>query len=241
MNVNQQIFKDPEALANQFSDVLMYWIACSSGKIFHLAISGGNTPNLLFLTLASKYADTILWQKTHFWWVDERMVSPTDPESNFGTAQHLLFSKIRIPEQNIHRIRGEKNPLSEAVNYEQKIDRELTKSEGWPVFDLILLGMGTDGHTASIFPNRLDLFKSDHLCEVSSHPGTLQRRITMTGKVINHAAKICFLVTGINKAERLAEIWSEGEKAKLLPASYIQPVQGELLWYMDEQAAHSIC
>ncbi len=237
MTENVAIFKDPEALAESFSDQLMEWIANSPGIHFHLAISGGSTPNLLFSALATKYADSVLWHKTHFWWVDERMVSPDNPESNFGVARKLLFSKIVLPEKNIHRIRGEMNPQQEAACYAKEIAEEVKMVDGWPVFDLILLGLGEDGHTASIFPDQMEILESDHICEVAHHSVSLQPRITLTGRAINHARKICFLVTGTKKAGRLAEIWSKSEKAKLLPASCVRPVDGKLYWYVDQSAA----
>jgi 6-phosphogluconolactonase len=231
------IYKDPEEVANRVADQLMEWIAQSTGERFDMAISGGSTPNLLFAALASKYPASILWQKTHFWWVDERMVSPNDLESNFGNARQLLLSKIQIPAENIHRIQGEKEPVPEAESYALQIRREVGSKEGWPRFDLIQLGLGEDGHTASIFPNQMGLLHSDHICEVASHPDTYQQRITLTGKTINNASKIVFLVTGSNKSERLFEIWSGNEQGKMLPAFYIQPVNGELLWMTDRKAA----
>jgi len=232
-----QIFNSPQELAENVGDMLMGWIAQSTNACFHLAISGGGTPNLLFSYLASGYAESDLWQKVHFWWVDERMVESTDPESNFGTADQLLFSKIRIPKNNIHRIHGEANASNEISRYAGKIKTEVPEIMGWPRFDLILLGMGEDGHTASIFPNHLELISSDHICVTSNHPVTGQLRITLTGSVINHAAKICFLVSGTGKAEILSEIWSNGVKGQLLPASHIQPIDGELIWFVDNPAA----
>ncbi len=237
MNQNLTIFKDPETLADKVSDWLVELIANSTGNRFDLAISGGSTPKLLFRVLASKYPDSILWQKTHFWWVDERMVLPEEPESNYGVARELLFSKIRIPDRNIHRMRGEQDPCQEAEYYAQQIRDELDSYSGWPRFDLLLLGVGEDGHTASIFPDRMELLLSGSICEVAHHPVTGQSRITLTGSVINRAAKICFLVTGAGKAERLSEIFFGTEKASLLPAAYIKPVQGELSWFTDESAA----
>lgn len=237
MNQNITVFKDPQELADQVSDWLMDQIAKSTGSRFDLVISGGSTPKMLFSELASKYADSILWQKTHFWWTDERMVAPFDPESNFGTAQKLLFSKIDIPEKNIHRIKGESDPLQEVENYSQNIIETLTIVNGWPAFDLIFLGMGDDGHTASIFPNQTELLVSNRLCEIAYHPVTNQIRITLTGGVINHASLICFVVTGAGKAERLSGIFSNDENSKQLPAALIKPVNGELVWFLDKQAA----
>jgi len=231
------IYSNPETLAKTVGPLLMEWIAKSPSSCFHLAVSGGSTPNLLFEELAGQYPDSILWQKTHFWWVDERMVRSADPEGNYGTAQRLLFSKIRIPEGNIHRIRGERNPALEAVSYSAEIAGSVPMKDGWPRFNLVLLGMGEDGHTASIFPGHLALLKSQHICEVATHPATQQLRITLTGEVINRAATVCFLVTGNAKANRLSEILSKGEMGKLLPAGGIHPVNGELIWFADRNAA----
>jgi 6-phosphogluconolactonase len=233
------IFRNPEELANKFADQLMNWIENHSGDEFHLAVSGGKTPDLLFSELAAKYNDSELWRKVHFWWVDERMVSPENPESNFGVANCLLFSKISIPEENIHRIKGENEPKSEALAYADEIRGKIPIREGWPVFDLILLGMGDDGHTASIFPDQMELLSSNQICEVATHPSSGQKRITLTGRSINRAEKVCFLVPGANKAERMEEIWGKKENANLLPAAHILPVVGELSWYVDEAAAQN--
>ena len=232
-----QVFESPEVLADHFSDQLINWIANSPGERFDLAISGGTTPNLLFSALATKYATSPLWEKTHIWWVDERMVSWEDSDSNFGTARRLLFSKIVLPIQNIHPIKGEKDPETEAISYQHQLSQALKEHSGWPVFDLILLGMGEDGHTASIFPNQLDLLYSEKFCEVAVHPLSHQNRITLTGNVINHAESICFLVTGANKSEPLHEIWEESVKGNLFPAGRIFPAQGQLSWFCDKAAA----
>jgi len=233
-----KIYSDPEILAKSVSQQLMEWIAKSPATNFHLAISGGSTPNLLFQELAERYADSDLWQKTHFWWVDERMVESGDPESNYGTAQRLLFSRISIPERNIHPIHGALEPSREAAYYSAEIAGSVPMKNGWPRFDLVLLGMGEDGHTASIFPGSLALLKAEHICEVAIHPATRQLRITLTGEVINRAATVCFLVTGHAKAERLREIRSEDEKGRSLPAFGIRPASGELYWFADQGAAN---
>jgi len=230
------IYNTPEELASAFADQLMSWIHEFSGNACHLAISGGKTPNLLFEVLASKYSKSEFWQKIHFWWVDERMVPPTHPESNFGVAQKLLFSQISIPEGNIHRIKGENIPEDEALSYSFQIQEKLGISGNWPVFDLILLGMGDDGHTASIFPNQMKLLDSENICEVATHPGSGQKRVTLTGKVINSASKICFLVTGKEKANRLEEIVNHSSEASLLPAFHIK----NAFWYVDLAVAKQI-
>jgi len=230
------IYKTPEILAGELADQLINWIIDHEEGAFHLAVSGGKTPDMLFIALAQKYAASSQWQKVHFWWVDERMVSPDHPESNFGNARRLLFSKIQVPEKNIHRIKGENDPQTEALSYSQQILENLPQQNGWPKFDLILLGMGDDGHTASIFPDQLHLINSPEICEVALHPQNGQKRVTLTGQVINHSKKVCFIVTGASKAERLSEIWENKENAKLLPAAHIHPSKGKLYWYVDQLA-----
>ena len=237
---NLHIFKSPEELADRLADLMMSWVENRYGNAFHLAISGGKTPDLLFSVLALKYADSTLWQKIHFWWVDERMVPPNHTESNFGIVQKLLLSQIIIPEANIHRIKGENIPETEALSYSAQIQKNVQQKNEWPVFDLILLGMGDDGHTASIFPDQMHLLNSEHICEVATQPQSGQKRVTLTGKAINNALKVCFLVTGSNKAERLSEIWDNLTKANLLPAAHIHLQNGDMEWYLDETAAQLI-
>ena len=237
---NLYISKTPEELAVHFGEQLMNWVANYSEKAFHLAISGGKTPNLLFSVLAEKYAESPLWQKTHFWWVDERMVPPNHPESNFGVANKLLFSQISIPEENIHRIKGENTPEAEALSYSSQIQERLKQENGWPVFDLILLGMGDDGHTASIFPNQIKLFESTNVCAVAVHPESGQKRVTLTGKVLNNSIHVCFLVTGKTKADRMAEITGKTKDGQRLPAFYVSNANENTQWFLDQDAASKI-
>ncbi len=231
---NIHSYQSPEEVANEFAHKLMSWIESHPGPEFHLAISGGKTPDLLFSELAAKYYDSTLWQKVNFWWVDERMVPSDHPESNFGVVQKLLFSKIAVPEKNIHRIKGENNPEEEAKSYSAQISKILPTGNGWPVFDLILLGMGDDGHTASIFPDQMELLESDQICAVATHPVSGQKRVTLTGRAINNAAKICFLVTGSGKAERLNQIRNHPDLGRLLPAFHILNAE----WFVDTSAAN---
>lgn len=237
MKDNLYIYSTPEDLANELADQLISWISEHPGTAFHLAVSGGKTPDLLFDIMSKKFPHSYLWQKVHFWWVDERMVSADDPESNFGTVNRRLFSKIVIPGENIHRIKGENDPQAEAISYSDQVRERLMHQKGLPAFDLILLGMGDDGHTASIFPDQMHLLGSTHICEVAVNPQSGQRRVTLTGRVINNASAVCFIVTGAGKAERMAEIGGNQEKANLLPAAHIHPENGNLYWYLDQAAA----
>ncbi|MBL7967936.1 MAG: 6-phosphogluconolactonase [Prolixibacteraceae bacterium] len=228
------VYQTPADLANLFANQLMSRIAQKAEGEFHLAISGGKTPDLLFAILAEKYTSPDLWHKVHFWWVDERMVPPDHPESNYRVANQLLLSQISIAEENIHRIKGENNPEEEALSYAVQIQKNLPSGNGWPVFDLILLGMGDDGHTASIFPDQMELLESDQICAVATHPVSGQKRVTLTGKAINNAVKICFLVTGAGKAERLKEMRNYPDLARSLPAFHILNAE----WFVDQAAAY---
>lgn len=227
------ISKTPEELANAFAARLLLWIDENTRGAYHIALSGGNTPTLFFSVLTEKYKTIIPWQKIHFWWGDERMVSPDNPESNYGVARDLLLSKITIPPHHIHRIRGEADPAEEVKRYGLEIESILPLRNHWPLFDLILLGLGEDGHIASIFPDRLFLFESDQITDIAIHPVSGQLRITLTGKVLNNSTKVAFLVTGKPKARILNEILHHRKNAKVYPASYIRP-KGELHWFVDE-------
>lgn len=211
-------------------------VIIEKGRI-NLAISGGNTPKLLFEILATDYKNKIDWERIFFYWADERCVSPESIESNYGMIRNILFEKINIPDSNIYRIHGENDPASEAVSYSELIKNNLKTENGFPKFDLILLGMGDDGHTASIFPDRLDLLNSEDICAVAVHPESKQKRITLTGKTINNADKIYFLVTGKGKSEVIFEILEKKYNYLKYPSSYIHPNKHFPVWYLDKEAA----
>ncbi|MFV0506757.1 MAG: 6-phosphogluconolactonase [Bacteroidales bacterium] len=203
----------------------------------HIALSGGSTPKRLFCLLGDEYSKSIEWNRVHLWWGDERIVPPTDEDSNFKQVNDLLISKIKIPTQNIHRIKGELSANEACADLESNLQSDMPEKEGIPHFDIVLLGMGDDGHTASIFPDRLDLLSCDELCTVVHHPISAQERVTMTGKIINHAKNIWFLVTGNDKRERVDDIFTENECAENLPAAHILPTNGELVWFLDKEAS----
>lgn len=240
MSLNLNLYETPEKLAEELATQLMNWVENSPHPLFHLAISGGRTPDILFQALAEKYPDPKYWGKVHFWWVDERMVPPDDAESNYGKVYQTLFSKKIIPQENIHRIKGENEPFEESKSYSRQIVQKVPMQDGWPAFDLILLGMGEDGHTASIFPDQMHLLESPRTCEVATHPKSGQKRVTLSGTTLNHARKVCFIVTGPDKAGKVMEIVTSHENAWLLPAAHVKPVNDEVIWYLDEAAAREI-
>ncbi len=204
---------------------------------FNIALSGGSTPKSLFCALADNYADKLNWSKINFFWGDERSVSPDDEQSNYKTAKKNLLDRINIPSENIFRIKGENNPEEEAERYSSLLKSNLKILNNLPSFDFILLGIGEDGHTASIFPNQMHLLKSDKICEVAIHPETGQKRITLTGKVINNANNICFMVSGENKAIVVSQILKNLEEARNYPANYIISNSGLVQWHLDKRAA----
>jgi 6-phosphogluconolactonase len=228
----------PAAVARAFAD----WLAELSSRTEKLtiALSGGSTPAILFRLLAEEYNNQIDWTKLHFFWGDERCVPPDDEESNYKMTRELLFDKVAIPADNIYRIRGEEPPEEEAERYANIIAGAVAQKNGLPAFDLIMLGMGGDGHTASIFPDQMELLESQRWCEVATHPESGQQRVTLTGPVINNAQSVAFLVTGSSKTEKVDLILSEKEERLQYPAAHIHPYDGQLHWFMDKAAAAGI-
>lgn len=235
-----RIYKTPKKVYNAIAKEILKATQDSNQACFDIALSGGNSPKGLFKKLGKKYKDVIPWERIHFWWGDERCVSPDDEQSNYKMTVDYLLSNISIPKENIHRIKGEEDPEKEAKRYSKEMEETLNSRGKDPVFDIIILGLGDDGHTASIFPDQLELFEHDENCAATQHPITGQNRITVTGNVINNANQIFFLVTGENKSVRVGEIMNDNEAAKLLPAYYISPKNGELIWFLDEPAASKI-
>ena len=218
MNCETKILSDPDAVAQTFAEDFARWVNAASGS-FHVALSGGSTPKLLFKLWASDAAPAIDWDKVHFYWGDERCVAPDDADSNYGLTSKLFFEPAAISPDHIHRVRGESDPEAEAIRYSDLLQQQLNTKGGQPVFDLVMLGMGGDGHTASIFPHQMSLMQADTVCAVATHPESGQKRITITGNVISAAERIAFLITGDSKAEKYAGIVDNSEESKLWPAT----------------------
>lgn len=206
-------------------------------KTFTVALSGGSTPELLFSLLGDNYAKSVSWKNVHLFWGDERCVPPDNAESNFGLTKRKLIDKIEIPAINVHRIKGEEDPEYEAERYSNEILTFTQSRNGLPFFDLFILGLGDDGHTASIFPGNTEILNSEKICEVATHPVTYQQRITITGRVINNSSRVVFLVTGKKKAEIVENIINNRAEALNFPASFIVPTYGMLNWIVDKEAA----
>jgi len=201
---------------------------------FSVALSGGNTPRTVYSLLANEHKQ-LPWDRIHIFFGDERHVPPDDPESNFRMASESLLSKVPIPQNNVHRIRAELDAEAAAMQYEQEL-REFfhLMDHDWPRFDLIFLGLGDDGHTASLFPGSKALSNESSRVAANWVEKFQTSRITLTFPVLNHAAEIVFLVSGAGKARILSEVLRPG--VRKFPAQNVQPENGRLLWLVDQDA-----
>ena len=223
-------------MVKDFHDLLFDGIKSKKSKNqnYNFALSGGSAIRI-FEKYKEIFSSDIIAENLHVYWVDERCVPPDNPESNYGTARKFL-EYLNIPAENIHRIKGEDDPVAESLRYQDLLYKNLPSENGFPQFDLIMLGIGEDGHTASIFPDRLELFKTDTLCAVSIHPVSSQQRITLTGKVINNASNIIFVATGKSKAEVIEKIIKRKSDFESHPAAHVLPLHGKLRWFLDTEA-----
>jgi 6-phosphogluconolactonase len=229
-----RIYPTKQEVAAKFS--IFFADLMASNKTLNVALSGGSTPKIVFDYLAKNYSD-LDWTKVHFYWGDERCVPPTDDDSNYKMTRTHLLSKIAISAQNIHRILGENDPQKEAVRYSAVLEKELPSEQKIPKFDLVILGMGDDGHTASIFPHEIQLWDAKDHCVVALHPDSGQQRVSITGSIINNADQVAFLVTGASKAKKVQEIIKETGDFKKYPATLVKPSSRKLIWFLDDEAA----
>ncbi len=239
MNHSIRVFETTEETAQAVAKLILDK-AKEKNKLslpLNIAISGGSTPKLLFTLLASEFVDSIPWHFVRLFWVDERCVAPTNAESNFGVAYKTLLKHVPIHETNIFRMQGEGDPQKEAARYQALLEKELPVKEGFPQFDIILLGMGDDGHTASIFPNDMSLLNSELAVAVGTHPESGQKRITLTGPTIKHAKQVVFLITGESKSDILRQIIQKLPTSTLYPASHVHSYIGDVDFYLDNAAA----
>ncbi|MDB1126322.1 6-phosphogluconolactonase [Vibrio algarum] len=233
--MNYQVFESPDAVVYSLSEKLLS--LSKEGRDIHVSLSGGSTPKLWFKKLAhTPYNQDINWENIHFWWGDERCVAPTDPESNYGEVNELLFKNIEIPEANVHRILGENDPSSEAIRFSEEMMEIIPSNHGLPEFDWIILGMGTDGHTASLFPNRTD-YTETAIAIVATQPESGQIRVSKSTRLIENAKRITYLVLGENKAPILKEIQQNSAGILPYPAANIKSTHGQTEWFLDLQAA----
>ena len=205
-----QIYENADNLCERLAERL--FVPTSSSDPLHIALSGGSTPTLLYEKMA-EFGKPPLFRNKHFYWVDERHVPEDDPESNYGVFRRLLVDTGIVSEENVHPIKYHPDIHQMTANYEQVLRKHVPFEDGYPLFDEIILGVGEDGHTASIFPDRLDLFETTDIVATTRHPVTGQGRVTLTGNTINNCYEVTVLCTGEKKRSILDEVlrWNKPE------------------------------
>lgn len=238
------IFESPEDLGRAAATLFLKLYQKEAGRkgFFTAVLSGGSTPEVFFRVLAEEFRDKLPWDRVHFFWGDERCVPFDSPQSNFNAANEALLSKINIPAENIHRIKGELDPVEGAGEYEEEIRGFFERSNGGggiPSFDLVFLGIGEDGHTLSLFPGSRAVNERERLV-VENYVEKLKAwRITMTSMLVNNASNVVFMVSGGRKADVLKEVLN-GQGQARYPAQMIRPVKGELFLFADRSSAGRI-
>jgi 6-phosphogluconolactonase len=239
MKPKLRIFKDLENLSRAAAEIFVEQAANSISERgrFLVALNGGSTPIRLFQLLASDFRAQVAWSKIHVFWGDERCVPPADPGSSFGQAMETLLKHVAIPDENTHRVKGELDPASASMDYAETLKSFAERDLNFPRFDLVYLGMGEDGHTASLFPGP-PVEVTEIVAPVTAHyQDRPANRVTLTPVVFNQARMVVFMVTGKKKASTLAEVWSGGYNPNQYPAQSIRPTNGSLIWLVDEDAA----
>jgi len=209
---------------------------------FTLALSGGSTPKSLFNLLATNARTTLPWDKMFFFWGDERHVPPTDPDSNYRMADEAMLSKIPVKPENIFRIAAENPDAAAAADaYEKTLQKFFALEPGQlPRFDLILLGMGPDGHTASLFPGSAGLQEHSRLVIANWVEKFKTTRLSFTYPALNAAARVAFLISGIDKAPALHAVLESDAPGDQYPAKLVHPTNGKLIWLLDRAAASQL-
>jgi 6-phosphogluconolactonase len=236
-----KVYKDIEELSQATAKLIMeaaQSAAKERGK-FSIVLSGGNTPRRLFEILAERpYREQMPWRKTHVFWGDERCVPADDERNNAHMARQILLNQVPIPDEQIHPIASTLPPIKAAEEYQNTLEEYFFGYS--PAFDFILLGLGENGHTASLFPETPVLDEKRHWVSEVYEPSLQMWRVTLTAPILNQARKIVFLVNGANKAQVLKQVIHGARRPNQLPAQLIQPQTGELLWLVDQAAASLI-
>ncbi|MBI5933693.1 MAG: 6-phosphogluconolactonase [Chloroflexi bacterium] len=234
-----RIFKEANELSRAAAEL---FVALATQAIrergrFLVALSGGSAPMGLYRLLARKPID---WTRVHIFWGDERLVPPENPESNYGQAREVLLKHIPIPSENIHRVATELESDAAAADYARVLKEFAAPNLDWPRFDLVLLGMGEDGHTASLFPGSPVDVTEPVIAVTANYQGRPAQRVTLTPLVFNDARQALFLVAGANKAVSLRGVFDDYNSSELIPAKRIQPTEGQVTWMVDEAAGSAL-
>ena len=234
-----RIFNDLEELSVAAADLFVEQSnqSIAERNRFLVALNGGGTPTRLFELLATDYGKRVDWSRVQVFWGDERCVTPDDAGSSYGQARDILLSHVLIPDANIHRIKGELGPAEASKDYSLILRGFASSPLKWPCFDLIYLGMGEDGHTASLFPGSPVDVTEPTMPVTAHYQDRPANRVTLTPVVFNSARMIAFMATGEKKANTLAEVLSDRYNPAQYPAQGIAPNDGRLIWLVDEAAA----
>jgi len=239
---NLEILADAESLAERAFEIFVASVekAIADKGIFYIAVSGGHTPKRFFELLGERpQSQNLPWSRIHLFWVDERYVPANSPESNYRLAADTFLHKVAIPQKNIHRINTGRSDLQQAARYyEQTIRKAFAlKKNDVPKFDLIMLGLGTDGHIASLFPDSPALFDEENLAAVVSAPDGKHTRITLTKRVLLATSYLLVLVSGEEKAGILKDVLTSRPDPVRYPAHILWPVLDKISWLVDRNAA----
>lgn len=237
-----EVYADLEALSHAAADrfVKLAREAIQERGRFNVALSGGGTPQKLFNLLAQRaFAEQVQWSDVHVFWGDERAVPPSDEGSNYFQAKIALLDHVSLRPERIHRIKGELGSQRTAAEYAALLKQFGEDDLDWPRFDLALMGLGSDGHTASLFPGQGALLKSNAtvIAVTVNYEDRPANRVSLTPQVFNSARNVIFLVSGASKAQALTAVTKESADVDRWPAARIQPEAGELIWMVDKAAA----
>jgi 6-phosphogluconolactonase len=237
--VRVEVWRDLSEISERASELLIGLAreAASDSAAFTLALSGGSTPKALYeLLVTDSKRSRIPWEQTHIYWTDERCVPPTDSQSNYRMGYEAMLENLDLRPEQIHRMRGEDEPQHAAEAYAAELSEQF--GSGDPRFSLILLGMGDDGHTASLFPGSPALVDTKHTVAANYVEKLSAHRLTMTFRTLNAANTIMFLVSGESKAKALNAVFASKDiEDRSVPSRLIKPTKGELIWLVDEDAA----
>ena len=242
MKPDIRIFKDLEKLSRHAAQLFVEQAAVSiqeRGR-FLVALNGGNTPNRLFQLLARDDRDKVDWDYVYVFWGDERCVPPDDPGSSYGQARAALLNRVPLPDSNIHPVNTSLSPAHAAKDYAHTLSQFSNSPLSPPRFDLVYLGMGEDGHTASLFPGSPVDVTEAVIPVTANYQDRPANRVTLTQQVFRQARMVVFMAAGAAKANTLAEVLSDRYNPELLPAQRIDPRDGKLIWLVDEGAASKL-
>ena len=234
------VLPDAAALAAATADDLVAVVEATLARrdVAHVALAGGSTPRAANALLSSPpRRDALDWSRVVFWFGDERCVPPDDPESNYRMNRETLFDPLKISTSRVHRMRGEDDPSAAAADYDAVFQRELGAN---PRLDLILLGMGPDGHTASLFPGTVRAIDKDKWCIAHYVPKLGKWRMTLTPRAINDARNVAITAGGAEKADALYGVLEGPKQSDVYPAQLVHPHDRELRWFVDEPAAANL-